>query len=46
MGMLLLTAGVRAGAFTPAFMLFAAVAAMVFVAALVMRPPRSNTAAR
>jgi MFS family permease len=30
----------RLGSFTPAFLLFAAVAAVVFVAALFMRPPR------
>lgn len=32
----------RLGSFTPAFLLFAAVAAAVFVAALFMRPPRAR----
>jgi len=34
----------RLGSFTPAFLLFAAVAAVVFVAALFMRPPKARSA--
>jgi cyanate permease len=35
----------RLGAFTPAFLLFAAIAAVVFVAALFMRPPSAKARA-